>query len=204
MANVNSQTQSQTPSQRFGEVVVSISVSNAVIDKIKSITQNKITYNTAQQHFERASPTDPDEYASLAEQFNQIIRQRVVDLLKQAITQNPQKIVAGKGYDIVVDLDGQLEQMLVKAYNSSMLWLIYKNEIVPKIKKVSGKIRDSLKSRISKTIEQLSTTNVNDARKQFIAISKDYAIDALTEYIDDLKDEIQELSDEIRGSNCYR
>ncbi len=187
--------ETQTPTQniKIGEVVVNISISSAVIDKVKSMTQNKIMYNAELARFERTNPLDPAEYIRMAEKFNQIIRQRATEIVTQRAAQSPQNTST---HSVVIDLDGQLEQMLIKAYNSSMLWLIYRTEIVPKTRIIEDrKILDDLDEKISKTIEQLSQLNTDDARKQFTEISKDLLIDALNTYIDQLESRTYELSD---------
>ncbi len=193
VACIDSQT--QTPTIKIGEVVVNISISNAVIEKIKSMTQNKIMYNAELARFERTNPLDPAEYIRMAEKFNQVIRQRAAEIVTQRAAQSPQNTT----HSVVIDLDNQLEQALTKAYNSSMLWLIYRAEIVPKTRIIeSREILDDLDEKISKTIEQLSQLSIDEARKQFVEISKDLLIDALNSYIDRLESRRYELSDYLR------
>ncbi len=186
--------------QKLGEITISVSVSNAVVDKIKSMTQNKITYNAELMRFERANPTDPADYVYLAEQINLAIRQRAVEQLSQAMPQISQNIVLNKKYEITIDLDSQLEQAIQRTYNSLTLWTIYRNEI-PKIK-IDKKILDELERDMSRAIEQLSQLSIDDARKQFMETFKDRLINALVGYVSRLESKVDELSERLRECSC--
>ncbi len=190
--------------KRFTDIFAWIGVSEEVVEKVEKLTDGKIKYDSTITRFMETVPGF--ENSELAGLFNDIIYVKATNMLFEKVAQAKAAGTAPIRYDIIIDLDEELEKTIEDAYKGFMvkreldtaiddivlkLCAIPESQVGIGIKsEASQKIDDIIKQLVEQI--KLNKISINEAKKRLIEQTKDIVIEALARYIEHIEEQEEE------------
>ncbi len=187
----------ETPSlQKYGlagTTTIRPWITAAVIARVYKLSNGFVHFSENDQKFHGYNY----KYDSLATWVDIMIRKRAVELVEQLVEQTNK---LDKKYEVTVDLDERLEQLLQEAYgihrtqaNAEELYRFHRRAIEPTL--LTDKYRMIVEAHIN---DLKDLDNIEEAKKKLAEIAERFKDEDRTLYIKQLKDRIAELENKIK------